>query len=216
MAGGKGTRLYPYTKILPKPLIPLGDVTITDRIIASFQKYGCSKVFMVLNHKASMIRAYMADNPHDYALDFVKEETFLGTAGGIRLLKDKIHETFFLSNCDILLDADMECAYKTHKKMGNMVTIICAMKDFVIPYGVIETTENGAVTQIVEKPDYAMLVNTGVYVLEPEKAAARRASFRSRRNPGWTSASFPRWKTPCATWASIKEAMRACLIWNAS
>lgn len=168
MAGGKGTRLYPYTKILPKPLIPLGDVTITDRIIASFQKYGCSKVFMVLNHKASMIRAYMADNPHDYALDFVKEETFLGTAGGIRLLKDKIHETFFLSNCDILLDADMECAYKTHKKMGNMVTIICAMKDFVIPYGVIETTENGAVTQIVEKPDYAMLVNTGVYVLEPE------------------------------------------------
>ena len=168
MAGGKGTRLYPYTKILPKPLIPLGDMTITERIIASFQKYGCQKVYMILNHKASIIKAYMTDNPHDYELGFAQEHEFLGTAGGIRLLKDVLTGTFILSNCDILLDADMECAYRTHKKMGNQMTIICAMKDFVIPYGVIETTEGGKVTEIVEKPDYAMLVNTGVYVLEPE------------------------------------------------
>lgn len=168
MAGGKGTRLYPYTKILPKPLMPIGDITITERIIASFQKYGCQQVYMILNYKASMIRAYMTDCPHDYSLGFVEEHEFLGTVGGIQLVKDKLTGTFFLSNCDILLDADLECAYRTHKSMGNQITIICAMKDFIIPYGVIEATEGGKVKKIVEKPDYAMLVNIGVYILEPD------------------------------------------------
>lgn len=168
MAGGKGTRLYPYTKILPKPLIPIGDVTVTERIIASFQKFGCNSVYMILNHKANMIRAYMSDTPHEYSLGFVEEDAFYGTAGGLQFLKDRLRGTFFLSNCDILLEADLECAYRTHKKMGNQITFICAMKDFIIPYGVIETTEGGRITRIVEKPDHSMLVNTGVYVLEPE------------------------------------------------
>lgn len=168
MAGGKGTRLYPYTKILPKPLIPIGDITITERIIASFQKFGCNCVYMILNHKASMIKAYMTDISHDYSLHFVEEDAFHGTAGGLQLLKGHLNNTFFLSNCDILLDADLECAYRTHKKMGNKITFVCAMKDFVIPYGVLETTDGGKVTRIIEKPDHSMLVNTGVYLLEPE------------------------------------------------
>lgn len=168
MAGGKGTRLYPYTKILPKPLIPIGDVSITERIIDSFRKYGCENVHLVLNYKANMIKAYMNDLDKDYSVNYVEEDKFLGTGGGLRLLKGIINDTFFLSNCDTLLEADFECAYITHKKKGNSMTFICAMKDMVIPYGVIRTDDDGNIIEMKEKPDYSYLINTGVYVIEPE------------------------------------------------
>lgn len=168
MAGGKGTRLYPYTKILPKPLIPIGDITITERIIHSFQRYGCNEVIMILNHKASMIRAYMSELDKDYKVDFIEEERFLGTAGGLKLIRNKIKTPFFLSNCDVLVDADFECIYKTHKAKGNKITFVCSMKDIVIPYGVVETDADGAITQIKEKPGFSFLANTGLYMIEPD------------------------------------------------
>ena len=168
MAGGRGTRLYPYTQILPKPLIPIGDLTITERIIQGFQKYGCKDVLMVLNYKANMIRAYMNDLDKKFSIDFVQEDKFLGTAGGLRLLKNKIHSTFFLSNCDILIDADLECIYKTHKTKGNKITFVCCMKDVIIPYGVVETDEEGFIVDMKEKPCFSFLINTGLYMIEPE------------------------------------------------
>ena len=168
MAGGKGTRLYPYTKILPKPLIPIGDMTITERIIHSFEKYGCNNVIMILNYKANMIKAYMSELERDYSIDFVKEDAFLGTAGGLKLIKDKVNTTFFVSNCDILVDADLECIYKTHKAKKNKITFVCSMKDVVIPYGVVETDEDGMITNMKEKPGFSFLINTGLYMIEPE------------------------------------------------
>ena len=168
MAGGKGTRLYPYTKILPKPLIPIGDVTITERIIASFQRYGCEHVMMILNHKANMIKAYMQELDKTYSVDFVQEDKFLGTAGGLRLLKDKLKGTFFLSNCDILVNADLECIYRTHKAKGNKITFVCSMKDVTIPYGVVETDEEGMITKMKEKPEFSFLINTGLYMIEAD------------------------------------------------
>lgn len=168
MAGGKGTRLYPYTKVMPKPLIPIGDLTITERIIDKFLNYGCKNVFMVLNYKANMIRAYMNDLEKTYFIDYVEENEFLGTAGGLRLLKDKIKKTFFVSNCDILIDGDLECIYKTHKQQGNKITFVCSMKDIVIPYGVIETEVDGSIKAMKEKPGFSFLINTGLYMLEPD------------------------------------------------
>lgn len=168
MAGGKGTRLYPYTKILPKPLIPIGDVTITERIIESFRKYGCNDVKMILNYKANMIKAYMQDIKKNYNIDFFEEEKFLGTAGGLKLLKNHINNTFILSNCDVLIIADMECVYKTHKAKNNKITFVCSMRDIVIPYGVIETDENGMIVNMKEKPELSYLINTGIYMIEPE------------------------------------------------
>lgn len=168
MAGGKGTRLYPYTKILPKPLIPIGDVTITERIIKTFQKFGCNTVYMILNHKANMIKAYMSDITKDYDVRFVDEIKFQGTGGGLQLLKGILKQTFILSNCDTLLNADLECAYLTHRLKGNKITFICAMKDYVVPYGVIETDTDGNILEMREKPDYSFLVNTGVYIIEPD------------------------------------------------
>lgn len=168
MAGGKGTRLYPYTKILPKPLIPIGDYTITERIIDSFTRFGCNEVYMILNYKANMIKAYMADLIKDYTIDFIEETEFLGTGGGLKLVRDKISTTFFVSNCDILINADFECVYKTHKKQKNKITFVCSMKDVVIPYGVIETDEDGMIKNMKEKPGFSYLINTGLYMLEPE------------------------------------------------
>ena len=168
MAGGKGTRLYPYTKILPKPLIPIGEYTISERIINSFRKYGCKDFFMILNYKAGMIKSYYSELEKDYNLDFAQEEKFLGTGGGLWYLRDKIDRTFFFSNCDILINADLECIYKTHKKQGNTITFVCAMKDVVIPYGVVETNKQGEIVAMKEKPEFSFLTNTGLYVVEPE------------------------------------------------
>lgn len=168
MAGGKGTRLYPYTKVLPKPLIPIGDVTITERIIESFRRFGCNDVWMILNHKSNMIKAYMNDISKEYSVHFLDEKEFCGTGGGLKLLEGKINKTFFLSNCDILVNADLECVYRTHKMKGNKITFVCAMKDFVIPYGVINTDGSGNILSMTEKPDYSFLINTGLYVIEPD------------------------------------------------
>ncbi|MCR5523446.1 MAG: NTP transferase domain-containing protein [Clostridia bacterium] len=168
MAGGKGTRLYPYTKILPKPLIPIGDLTITERIIDSFRKFGVNDVKMIVNYKGGMIKSYMSELDKDYNLCFIDEDKFLGTAGGLKLLKDKVDSAFFVSNCDILIDADFECVYRTHKNNGNLITFVCSMKNFEIPYGVIETNEDGSIVNMKEKPSFSYLINTGLYLIEPE------------------------------------------------
>lgn len=168
MAGGKGTRLYPYTKVLPKALIPIGDYTITERIIKQFNKFGCKKVYLILNHKANMIQAYFNELEKEYDIDYIFEEEFLGTGGGLSLLKGKINSTFILSNCDILINDDLECAYQTHKNNGNKITFVCATKNITIPYGIINTNEKGDVIHMSEKPELSFLTNTGVYVIEPE------------------------------------------------
>ena len=167
MAGGKGTRLKPYTNVLPKALIPIGDVTITERIIETFFKYGCRDFYMILNHKAGMIKAYFQDLEKEYSLTMEVEKNFLGTAGGLGYLKEKIGKTFFLSNCDILIRADFESIYKTHKKRGNLITAVTAMKNVKLPYGIIEADKKGYVTAVKEKPEMSYLTNTGVYLIEP-------------------------------------------------
>lgn len=168
MAGGKGTRLYPYTQILPKALMPIGEETITERIIHSFQQYGCKDFYMILKHKASMIKAYFGEISKNYNIYFEEEKEFLGTGGGLAYLKGKIDKTFFLSNCDILINADFECIYKVHKAEKNKITFVCAMKDIVIPYGVIETDPMGKIVNIKEKPEFSFLTNTGLYMIEPD------------------------------------------------
>ena len=167
MAGGKGTRLYPYTRVLPKAIIPIGNYSITERIIQSFYKYGCRHVYMVLNHRAAIIRAYMGEVDTGCEVEFVEESEFAGTAGGLALLKGKINSTFILSNCDILINDDLACAYLTHKEQKNQITFVCSMLDHTIPYGVVETSAEGRIQSITEKPHMSFLANTGVYVLEP-------------------------------------------------
>ena len=168
MAGGKGTRLYPYTKILPKALIPIGEYTIAERIIQSFTKYGCKDVYLILNYKANMIKAYFNELNADYNVNYETESSFLGTGGGLYLVKNKIKSTFIVTNCDILVEDDLSCAYKTHKQNSNKITMVCSSKNFQIPYGVIKSSKDGEILGIEEKPQFNFLINTGVYILEPE------------------------------------------------
>lgn len=168
MAGGLGTRLSPYTNILPKPLIPIGDYPIVEHIIHQFYTYGCRQFYMIVNYKRNMIKAYFDELEKDYSLEFVAEEKALGTGGGISLLKGKIKETFILTNCDILINDDLTKAYKQHIQTGYPITMVCSLKNFTIPYGVVNIDENGSVHSMQEKPNMSFFTNTGCYFVEPE------------------------------------------------
>lgn len=166
-AGGKGTRLYPYTKILPKPLIPIGEVPVAEHILNRFYAMGCTQFYMILNEKRNMIKAYFGEMEKPYALTFIDEEAPLGTGGGLSLLKGKLRNTFVFANCDTIIDKDFGKILQTHKTSGNLITMIVALKHFDIPYGVIEAGDNGSIAGFSEKPQISFLTNTGCYIVEP-------------------------------------------------
>ena len=167
MAGGLGTRLYPYTKILPKPLIPVGEQPIAELIMDRFRDFGCHNFTMIVNYKKGMIKSYFNELEKDYNVAFADEEVFMGTGGGLCLLKGKVKAPFFFTNCDTLLDVDFGDIYEYHKSHGNLVTMICAFKHYTVPYGVVELGGDGDISGITEKPEMNFLTNTGVYVVEP-------------------------------------------------
>lgn len=168
MAGGKGTRLYPYTKILPKPLIPIGDIPIMERIINEFRKFGAKEFHATVNYRKSMIKSYFSDNITDYELHYVEEDKPLGTAGSLTLLTEELHTPFIVTNCDILIHANYADIYQYHLETGNELTIVTALKNIVVPYGVIHSSENGRIHTMEEKPKLSYFVNTGMYILSPE------------------------------------------------
>lgn len=165
MAGGKGKRLKPFTDILPKPLIPLGERTITERIITKFQEYGCDLFYMIVNYKKNFIKAYFADNELQYNIHFVEEEEFLGTAGGLKLVQGKVTGDFFVSNCDILIDADYQEILDDHIRKECIITLVCAHKKYQMPYGTVEEDAQGYVCSMQEKPVLSYNINTGLYIV---------------------------------------------------
>ncbi len=167
MAGGKGTRLYPYTQILPKPLMPIGEKTITEHIMDRFKSYGCNSFTMIVNYKKHFIKSYFADN-EGHNINFVEEDYFLGTGGGLKLLTGKYNSTFFMTNCDVLIEEDYSKILDFHKKQKNIVTMVCAKKQVTLPYGTVELLGTGNVIGLKEKPEFFINTNTGFYVLEPE------------------------------------------------
>ena len=167
-AGGKGTRLDPFTRVLPKPLIPVGELPIIEMIMKEYQSYDCRDFHIIVNYKKELMKAYFADNENDYDISWYDEEKPLGTGGGLSLLKGKIDSTFFFANCDALLTANYESILKFHKDSGNVITMICAYKNIAIPYGVVEMGVNGRIEKMKEKPEVSFLANTGIYIVEPE------------------------------------------------
>ncbi|WP_026055374.1 nucleotidyltransferase family protein [Anaerophaga thermohalophila] len=168
MAGGFGTRLKPITNVLPKPLIPLGEKTILEHIFQRFSKQGCNTFHISVNYKAELIEYYLKNQNLPYRLSYFKEDIPMGTAGSLSLLKDKIKETFFVSNCDILIEQDYSEILDYHKTNRNDITIVAALKHYPIPYGTIETTDNGQLVSLQEKPELTFKINSGMYILEPQ------------------------------------------------
>ena len=168
MAGGKGTRLMPITNVIPKPLVPVGDKTILEVIMDQFEGIGCKKFYMSVNYKADMMQFYLSQLDHKYDIEFFMEDKPLGTIGSVSFLKGKISTPFFVSNCDSINDQDYRDVYDYHLHNNNDLTIVTMIKSFRIPYGVIETGEDGIMTDLREKPELNYQVNTGVYLLNPE------------------------------------------------
>lgn len=168
MAGGKGQRLKPLTNVLPKPLIPIGDNTIVEEIIERFTLIGSNEFFMTIFHKSELIKYYFNQNKKkDITIQFIEEEKPLGTGGSLHLLKDKIDKTFFVTNCDILIDQDYSEIYKYHNDNRNEITAVSALSHFRFPYGIINTGKDGKLISIDEKPEMTYEINSGMYVLEP-------------------------------------------------
>ena len=168
MAGGKGTRLKPITNVIPKPLVPVGDKTILEVIMDQFEGIGCKTFYMSVNYKADMMEYYLSQLEHKYDIKFFMEDKPLGTIGSVSLLKGKISTPFFVSNCDSINDQDYRDVYDYHVHNKNDLTIVTMVKTFRIPYGVIETGEDGLMQSLKEKPELNYQVNTGVYILNPE------------------------------------------------
>lgn len=168
MAGGMGTRLYPYTKILPKPLVPIGDTPIVERIIDYYTGFGMKKFYMTVNYKKAMIRSYFDDVIKEYDICYVEEDKPLGTGGSIRLIEDEFDKPVFVTNCDALILADYYDIYQYHMSSGNDITMVSALKNIQVPYGVMHTGENGLLVSMEEKPKISYFINTGMYIINPE------------------------------------------------
>lgn len=166
MAGGKGARLDPFTKILPKPLIPIGNKPVIEIIMEMFFQHGFHKFTYTLNYKKEYIKLFLKEVNAPYTIDYIEEKEFLGTAGSLALLKDSLKDTFFVTNCDSLMDANFESILEWHKENDAAVTIVGSHNEFKIPFGVLELSD-GRVEKILEKPVHDQIINTGVYVLEP-------------------------------------------------
>ena len=163
MAGGKGARLMPYTSVLPKPLLPINQKPTINHIIDRFTKYSIQKFFVTLNYKSEILKTYLKDLSKINYLITVQEKKPLGTAGSLFLIKNKIKNDFFLTNCDTIINENYNDIYKHHKQNKNDITIVAAEKKFKIPYGICDTEENRFTMK--EKPELKYNVNTGFYII---------------------------------------------------
>lgn len=168
MAGGRGSRLDPITKVIPKPLLPIGDKPILELIMESFAACGFHAFRLSINYRKDFIKTWLAER-HDLPYDIacVEEGEPLGTAGSLGCLREELTDSFFVSNCDILMDMNYASGLAFHREHGCALTIVGALMRVNVPYGVIQL-ENGEFSRIEEKPDVPMIINSGVYILEPE------------------------------------------------
>jgi len=168
MAGGEGARLEPFTKVLPKPLVPIHGKPVIEHILERFTDVGVNEFVVTVNYKARIMRAFFEELQPDFSVDFVEEREPLGTAGSLKFLEDKFDKPIFVTNCDIIVKADYRDLYSFHKNNGSDITLVASMKNYVIPYGTCELNDEGYLKEITEKPEYDFLVNTGLYVLNPD------------------------------------------------
>lgn len=168
MAGGRGTRMEPFTKVLPKPLIPIHDKPVIEHIIEQFTDVGINKFVLTINYKAQIMKAFFEELNPNYFIEFIEEKEPMGTAGSLKFLEDKFKKSILVTNCDIIIKINYIDLYEFHRKNDYDITLVASMKNYTIPYGTCELNEEGHLKQINEKPEFDFLVNTGLYVLHPD------------------------------------------------
>ncbi len=168
MAGGAGTRLKPITNIIPKPLLPIGEKSIIEHIMDNFIRIGSDEFILTVNYKSEFIEFHFNQlKSKRFTVEYLKEEEPLGTAGSLKLLAGQLNETFFVTNCDILIDQDYREVWNYHKEQGNELTLVSSLKSIDIPYGTIKVGDQGQLIEMNEKPTISYFINAGLYILEP-------------------------------------------------
>lgn len=165
LAGGRGTRLRPYTAVLPKPLMPIGDYPILEVILRQLAYFGFDHVTLAVNHQADIIRAFCGDGTKwNIKIDYSLEDQPLSTVGPLKLIPD-LPEDFILMNGDVLTDLDLAKIYKNHVDSQELFSIAASERKHMVDYGVLEVNAAGKLAGFQEKPVLNYLVSMGVYVL---------------------------------------------------
>ncbi|MHA1143821.1 MAG: nucleotidyltransferase family protein [Candidatus Helarchaeota archaeon] len=169
LAGGRGTRLKPYTVVFPKPLVPIGDKPILEILIKQLVKFGIKDFIFATGHLAELIKAFFNDgSKFGVKIKYSKEDTPLGTVGPLSKLGDQLTETFIVMNGDVLTDLDFNALIKFHEKSKAIATIALHERTVKIDYGVIELDDAKKLINYSEKPSINYRVSMGIYVFEPK------------------------------------------------
>lgn len=165
LAGGKGTRLKPYTISLPKPLVPVGDKPILELIILQLKKFGFNHITITVNHMAEIIKAFFGDGSKwDITIDYTYEEKPLSTMGPLTLIPD-LPENFLVMNGDVLTDINLSDLYNYHINNNNLFTISSFRRSDKIDYGVLHKNSDNKLIKFEEKPNFDFLVSMGIYMV---------------------------------------------------
>lgn len=167
LAGGRGTRLAPYTKILPKPLMPIGDMPILEVLLRQLKRGGVEEVILTVGHLAELLRAFFQDGERfGVRIQYSFEEKPLGTAGPLSLI-DGLDDTFLVTNGDVLTNLDFRDLLEAHRRSRGVATIAMHHREVRVDLGVIQCDGNEQVIGYLEKPCYDFKVSMGIYVFEP-------------------------------------------------
>ena len=167
LAGGLGIRLRPFTQIIPKPILPIGESSVLEIQINSLIKYGISEIFIATNYKSNIVKAYLEDGEKfNIPINFSLEKKPLGTCGPLSLLKNKLTDPFFLLNGDILTNIDYRRAYDSSLKLDSDLMVIT--KNVTTPFNFGNViTDGDYIVNIQEKPDIEYQILSGIYVMKP-------------------------------------------------
>jgi NDP-sugar pyrophosphorylase family protein len=168
LAGGRGTRLAPYTTVFPKPLVPVGDMPILEIVVKQLRLFGITKITLAVGHLAELIVAYFGNGSrHGVQIDYSREEQPLGTAGPLSLIGN-LDDTFLVMNGDLLTTLDFRGLLAQHRASGAMATIAAYERQTKIDLGILEIDGQNRITAYIEKPTYINRVSMGIYAFEPE------------------------------------------------
>jgi len=170
LAGGKGTRLRPFTYMIPKPLMPIGEQPIIEIILRQLKNNGFNDIIISTGYKENLIRMFLngADKKYGLNIKYSNENEPLGTVGSLSLIRDELNDDFILMNGDTLCTVNYNELMEYHKKSNNMATITLCKKDIKIDFGVVQLEGNNNIVNYIEKPTHSYFVSIGVYVFKPD------------------------------------------------
>ena len=167
-AGGRGTRLAPYSTVLPKALMPIGEGTVIDHLLNQFRDAGVGEVIITVSRFGPLIRSYCGDGSRwNLTIDYITEDVPLGTIGGLALLRDRLDGSFFVANSDVYTDLELKDLLAAHSNGSAAVTVVVTRQRVNVAYGVLDHS-GGRLLEFREKPSQEFSVSTGIYCMSPE------------------------------------------------